>query len=117
MTEKESFFDKLDDLLEREKMVLIAGALSALPDILSEKEVMLEKFLSDDPPPRDLLEGLNTKLERNQRLLSGTCDGIRKVADRMGELRRVQSSLEVYDGLGKRRSFETTPDTSVEKLA
>lgn len=117
MNEQARLFDDLDDLLERERNALITGDLAALPGLLVAKEAMLEDYLAAGPPPHHLLRGLLSKMARNQMLLAGTRDGIRNVADRMEELRRVQSSLEVYDGLGQRQRFGLVQDTSVEKLA
>lgn len=113
----DSRITQLDQLLEDERRVLLAGELSKLAHLLPKKESLIDALGSEQTPDRDALEALNQKVERNQLLLDSALDGIRSVARRLATLRRVRTSLETYDADGRKKSIGMSKDGRVEKRA
>src|SRR6056297_3513111 len=91
----QGLIDRLDDLLESERSSLLSGNLERGPE----------------------LESVHRKLMRNQELLDGALDGIRKVAARMAAMRQVRQSLETYDQRGKRQTIDGAVVRKIEKRA
>lgn len=110
-------FEALDDLLERERLALLSGDLSAISDLIDEKESLLDQIATLDAAGKDGLEGLQGKAIRNQALLDSALRGIRNVATRFAALRKVRKSLETYDEKGRKTSLAALPDNKVEKRA
>lgn len=109
--------DELDTLLDRERQALVDGDLELLGQMLAQKQDLIEKLNTLDALERDHLVGVHDKVTRNQELLNSAMQGIRAVADRMAELRRVRQGLETYDQSGRKMRFETQSRPSVEKRA
>ncbi len=63
------------------------------------------------------LIAVQKKLERNQALLNSAADGIRAVADRMSELRRVRQEFTTYDATGHRSDYPMRGKVKLEKRA
>ncbi|MDW3223549.1 MAG: flagellar biosynthesis protein FlgN [Paracoccaceae bacterium] len=113
----EDVIDALDDVLEAERDALLIGNLDEVGRLLERKETLIDdlsrlEFSSPEP-----LEGLNSKVIRNQALLDQALAGIRTVARRLAAMRRVRSSLDTYDENGTRHTIDITPDGVVEKRA
>ena len=110
-------FIGLDRLLEKERTYLISGDLEALKKIPSEKKAFLERIAmhrsNDEPGLASLLE----KLERNQRLLRRSIEGVQVVADKMRELHRVQIGFDSYDRVGHKTRIARTSKGKLEKRA
>lgn len=109
--------DELDQLLDRERQALLVGDLDQIARILLLKEALIDRINALEAPERDHLNGVQAKFTRNQMLLNGAMDGIRAVADRMADLRRVRQSLETYDGNGRKTRHSTRTQGSVERRA
>lgn len=113
----QDIIDALDVLLETERQHLLSGNLEALSALLSQKEELIDAMNAMDSAKLELLSGVQKKVVRNQALLSSALEGIRAVAERVASLRQVRKSLETYDESGRKKTYETCTDTSVEKRA
>ena len=118
MTHKRSeILSGLDSLLERERSILLSGDLGQLQAVLSEKTGLIDALRALDAPHPEEVEALREKARHNQRLFDGALTGIRRVADRLAELRRIQHSFDTYDDSGRRQTIEGTVARKVEKRA
>ena len=109
--------DELDQLLDRERQSLLAGDLDQIARLTTLKETLIDQLDGNVRLDRDRLTHVREKVARNQVLLTGAMQGIRAVADRMVDLRRVRQSLETYDHSGRKTGFATGRQASVEKRA
>lgn len=108
---------ELDELLDRERRALIDGDLELLGRLLGQKEALFARINSLDAVEQSSLQVMQDKISRNQALLKSAMDGVRAVADRMANLRRVRRSLETYDRSGRKTRIGTETRPSVEKRA
>ena len=113
----QSIVDQLDDLLERERAALLDGNLDQIPILLTEKEELIDTLNALEPEGDQDLNDLQAKVERNQVLLDGALQGIRKVAARMAAFRRIRRSLETYDEKGCKQTIQGDVERRVEKRA
>lgn len=113
----QDLIDKLDKLLETERAALLAGDLETIGHLLEQKEHLIDRLNMIAPPDQPALAGLHHKVTRNQALLDGALQGIRKVATRMAAMRRIRRSLETYDKAGQRQTIEGEVLHKVEKRA
>ena len=116
-TSPQSLIDQLDALLETERTALLAGDLETIAALLTRKEALIDGLNARQPDDRDRLAGLHDKVTRNQALLDGALQGIRKVAARMAAVRRIRRSLETYDESGRRQVIDGEVVRKVEKRA
>ncbi|MBY6056948.1 flagellar protein FlgN [Leisingera daeponensis] len=115
--EPQQLIDELDQVLDRERTALMAGDLGKLEELLAKKEKIISKLNAVSELERESLEQVQTKLSRNQSLLDSAMDGIRSVAARMAELRRIRKGLDVYDQSGRRTRYGTRSGAKLEKRA
>ncbi|MDC0660153.1 flagellar biosynthesis protein FlgN [Leisingera sp. SS27] len=113
----QQLIDDLDQLLDQERTALMAGDLAKLEGLLAKKEKTIGKLNSVTELEREALEQVQTKLSRNQDLLDSAMNGIRSVAARMAELRRIRKGLDVYDQSGRRTRFGIRSGAKLEKRA
>ena len=113
----QDLIDDLDRLLDRERGALIEGELELLGQLMLEKESLIERINAIDSMAQASLAGVHDKVTRNQVLLNSAMEGIRAVASRMADLRRVRRGLETYDRSGRKTRFGTERRSSVEKRA
>lgn len=113
----QDLIDELDSLLDRERQALIDGDLELLGRMLAQKQSLIEEVNAMDALERGHLAQVHDKVSRNQELLNSAMEGIRAVANRMADLRRVRHGLETYDRAGRKTRFETQNTSSVEKRA
>jgi len=113
----QSLIDRLDDLLETERRALLAGDLEKIGPILTGKEQLIDRFNAHEIDRNPNLAAVQQKLVRNQELLDGALEGIRKVAARMAAMRRVRQSLDTYDESGKRQTINGVVLRKIEKRA
>ncbi len=109
--------DELDDLLDSEKKALVQGDIDRVGRLLPQKEFLIENLNAQSDLDRKSLAHLHQKVMRNQTLLDSALEGIRAVATRMSELKRVRSGLETYDEQGRKRRFGAQNSAQVEKRA
>jgi flagellar biosynthesis/type III secretory pathway chaperone len=113
----QKLIDELDQILDRERTALMEGDLGKLEGLLAKKEKVIGKLNSVSELERESLAQVQTKLSRNQQLLDSAMDGIRSVAARMAELRRIRKGLDVYDQAGRRNRYGTRSGAKLEKRA
>lgn len=113
----QNLIDDLDQILDRERRALMTGDLGKLEDLLAKKENIIAKLNAASDLEREALEPVHNKMSRNQHLLDSAMEGIRAVAARMAELRRIRKGLDVYDKKGQRARFGTRGSTNLEKRA
>jgi len=113
----QDMIDELDTLLDQERQALVEGDLEQLGRLLANKENLIGKINLIDTLERSRLSHVHDKVARNQVLLNSAMEGIRAVASRMADLRRVRQGLETYDRTGRKKRFDTQTHTSVEKRA
>ena len=113
----QDIINRLDELLELERAALLQGELDKIPNLLEEKERLIDALNAAQPEEESGLEELQLKVERNQVLLDGALQGIRKVAARMAAFRRIRRSLETYDETGRKRTIQGEVERRVEKRA
>ncbi|MEM6587602.1 MAG: flagellar protein FlgN [Pseudomonadota bacterium] len=110
-------FSALDACLEREKAALLTGDLDAIAPLMEEKSDLIAQLNALGATEDDVLTGLKDKAERNQVLLSGALDGIRRVSERMQAMQSLRHSFDTYDQRGNRQTIEGQVVRHVEKRA
>lgn len=113
----QTLVNKLDDLLDKERQALMSGDLDAIGELLSAKETLIDKLAQIDAAENNILMGVQDKMQRNQILLDGALQGIRRAAARLAAVRQVRKSLETYDEAGRKRAIESEVVHKVEKRA
>lgn len=106
---------KLDALLDAERAALLEGRLENVGSMLEEKSRLIAAL--DGPGDREELDQLSGKVRRNQQLLEGSLEGVRRVTERLEALRRVRDRFDTYGPDGKRRVVNGEQRSSVEKRA
>lgn len=114
---KQRFVDDLERLLDQERHALVQGELEQISELILAKEKLVEKINAFEVDETVNLSVVRDKVTRNQALLNSALEGIRAVADRMADLRRVRAGLETYDRRGRRNSIGISPGQTVEKRA
>ena len=113
----QALIDDLDLILDQERQALVKGDLDKLAGLLTKKETLINGLNTITDLEREALTQVHGKVSRNQVLLDSAMEGIRAVAVRMAELRRVRKGLDVYDQSGRRTRFSTRGSVSLEKRA
>lgn len=113
----QKIIDRLDELLEIERMALLEGNLERIAGLVDEKESLIDALNALDASPQQGLSALQEKVTRNQALLDGALQGIRTVAARMAAFRRIRRSLETYDESGRKQIIQGEIESKVEKRA
>ncbi|SFR00620.1 hypothetical protein [Poseidonocella sedimentorum] len=106
----------LDALLKTERDALLSGNLDAIARITEEKTALIEALGAAEPEPEELDE-IRAKVRRNQDMLASSLKGIRAVAERMSELRRVRKEMTTYDANGQKTVVKTTLSEKMERRA
>jgi flagellar biosynthesis/type III secretory pathway chaperone len=112
-----ALIDALDKLLETEREALVCGDLDQISSLMEAKESLIQRINALQTIENGSLTNLHEKVTRNQALLGSALEGIRAVANRMADLRRVRSGLETYDQNGRKTNFGLQSATKVEKRA
>ncbi len=107
----------LEEILDLERAALVDGDLDRLTLMVPEKEKLIGAI--NDLQVRDSAELIRVqqKVERNQALLNSAADGIRAVAARMAELRRVRQEFSTYGADGQRNGYKVRSHAKLEKRA
>lgn len=116
-TEAGRILSALDACLEREKAALLSGDLSAISELMEEKSDLIAQLNAQGATEDGALTFLKDKAERNQVLLSGALDGIKRVSDRLSAMQALRHSFDTYDQAGQRKTIEGTVVRHVEKRA
>lgn len=113
----DAIFEALDTLLDRERQVLLEGELDAIGPLLEEKAALISELDDATPDEAENIRPLQLKLRRNQQLFDQALAGIRNVASRLGDMRQVRRSMDVYDASGNRASIGGDSSGNFEKRA
>ncbi|PJE27416.1 hypothetical protein SAMN06297129_0653 [Pseudooceanicola antarcticus] len=113
----QKLIDELDLLLEKERDALLAGQLQTLPELLEQKEGLIDRLNGLEGLETAELQPLRGKAQRNQALLDGALRGIRTVANRFSTLRKIRRTLETYDSQGRKSALVRQHDNKLEKRA
>lgn len=107
---------EVSDLLDEERQALLAGNMDKIEELLPKKLDLAERLSTADELEKQGLAELKPHALRNQELLNEALKGIKSVADRLAEMRRVRAQLDTYDANGRKQTFHTM-QRSVEKRA
>lgn len=107
----------LEEVLDLERAALVDGKLDRLDHMFPEKEKLIGALNDVQVFDSADLIRVQKKIERNQTLLNSAADGIRAVATRMAELRRVRQEFSTYDSSGQRSGFAVRSHAKLEKRA
>ncbi|MCR8549498.1 flagellar protein FlgN [Salipiger sp. P9] len=107
----------LDSLLDRERAALLEGALDRIGPLTDEKATLIAQLTERPPDDPEAIRPLHLKLRRNQQLFDQALAGIRNVADRLGALRQIRKSMQVYDAQGQRATIGAAGETRLERRA
>ena len=109
--------DKLDNVLEQERLALLDGNLVQISELLEQKETLIDTLKSNESAAQPELQKLQDKVARNQALLDGALQGIRTVAARVAAFRKIRRSLDTYDEKGRKQTISGVVDFKMEKRA
>ncbi len=107
----------LEEVLDLERAALVDGDLERLNHMVPEKEKLIGAINDLQVLSSDDLSRVHQKVERNQALLNSAAEGIRAVATRMAELRRVRQEFSTYGADGQRNGFTVRGQAKLEKRA
>lgn len=107
----------LEEILDLERSALVEGDLDRLGTMVPEKEKLIGAINELHVLDSQNLIRVQKKVQRNQALLNSAADGIRSVANRMSELRRVRQEFSTYDAAGQRSEIEMRGKARLEKRA
>lgn len=115
--EPDLLIKSLEEVLDLERAALVDGDLERLNHMVPEKEKLIGAINELQVLSSDDLLRVHQKVERNQALLNSAADGIRAVATRMAELRRVRQEFSTYGADGQRNGFTVRAQAKLEKRA
>ncbi|WP_298853596.1 flagellar biosynthesis protein FlgN [uncultured Ruegeria sp.] len=107
----------LEEVLDLEREALVQGDLDRLSNMVPEKEKLIGAINDLQVLDSEELIRVQQKAERNQALLNSAAEGIRAVASRMAELRRVRQEFSTYGADGQRSEFTVRSTANLEKRA
>ncbi|MEQ9260081.1 MAG: flagellar protein FlgN [Roseovarius sp.] len=116
-TDTAEIMSALDNLLEAERTALLEGDLDRIAELLDQKSCLIDALVEVPSEPREGFDGLRKKAMRNQQLLEGALEGIRRVAERLAALRRMRHAFDTYDDRGHKRTIQGSVVHKVEKRA
>ncbi len=109
-----SHYDRILQLLDLERKVIVNGPLSGLKELVEKREAVLGDILAQDPsPPEDFLAALRAKAERNSRLILASLAGIKAANAQIDQIREIRDQLRTYTATGtavERRNSTMTRD-------
>ena len=109
--------ERLDSLLERERLSLLSGNIAEVEHLVESKERLIDELHALMMRETGELRSLHTKFKRNQALLDGTLQGIRSAAARLAAHRQLRRSMNTYDKNGRKLSIVPDATRNVEKRA
>ncbi|OIQ77653.1 hypothetical protein GALL_406500 [mine drainage metagenome] len=117
MTKSEMSADcALETLLDAELDAIRRGELSALEDLSTRTENLLESLIAGPMPDARTLERLRAKATRNAATLAAASRGVRAARRRLAELFQAAEGLDTYDASGRRNGLGANA-TKVERRA
>ena len=101
--------DELEDLLDLEKSILLAGKLFDLPRLEKRKTLLLRALREAPPNEPEQINRLKRTAEANASLLLASGRGLKAAIRQIVEA-KSQSGQSVYDTNGRRQAMVTTAD-------
>jgi len=119
MTEQtpQEMIDHLDALLDAEREAILAGDLDEMARLLERKTELIDALAAIDLAEAEQMSALQGKLGRNQMLLDGALQGIRRASARLAAMRQVRRTLETYGEDGRKKTIEGQVAHQLEKRA
>lgn len=108
-------YRELENLLDQERDVLLAGRIDDLKKILETKEELISKLTASKIEKLAGIEEISKKLKRNQVLFDGALDGIRSVMNNIAERKKCSLSMSTYSASGRRQTTRNRPSVRLEK--
>ena len=102
---------RLQKLLEVERAALLNGDLSAIADLATEKETLVQEFADVNSHDLSLL---SAALTRNGALLTAAQDGVSQVISTLRDQQEARQTLSGYDSNGKATTI-TKPAHGTER--
>ena len=115
-SDAEALFAALHTLLDQEGEHLRRADFSELDRLGAEKDRLVGLLDQSIQGNSAALEGLRNHASRNAALMMASLRGVRAARRRFNLLRKVQTSLNIYDKLGRRHDV-TIDGSSVERRA
>ena len=113
----EDILSGLDACLERESAALLGGDIHMISELMEEKSALITDLNALGSSEAGSLDTLKQKAQRNQVLLTGALEGIRRVSDRLSDIQSLRHSFDTYDSDGNRQTIEGEAVRHVEKRA
>lgn len=113
----DDLIDRLDRMLENERTALVSGDFQEIEARLEEKTALFDELATVERIEAANLTRVKEKAARNQALLDSAMEGIRMVANRMAEMRRIRENMSTYDSQGRRNRISTPGPGRLEKRA
>ena len=107
----------LEEVLDLERSALVDGDLERLTYVTPQKEELIGAINDLQVFESAELVRLQKKVQRNQTLLNSAAEGIRSVASRVAEMRRVRQEFSTYGADGQRSGFTVRRTAKLEKRA
>lgn len=109
--------NKIESILEAEKSALLSGNLDKIAEMSDQKERLFSELKNADSEQLVALEALQQRYAHNQELMDGALQGIRNVAKRLAEIRRLGAGLDTYDADGRKTVIPGLVEHRMEKRA
>lgn len=116
-TSAQALIDELDRLLDFEREAVLNGNLQEMQDLVRRKESLIDALSDLDAPKAAPISEIQDKLARNQMLLDGALQGIRRASARLAAVRKVRRSLETYGEDGQKKTIDAQISRQLEKRA
>jgi len=91
----------MEDLLDRERIVILSGQFDKLQKLVGEKERLAQRLDAEGLSKR-VIAHLQSKAKRNGRLLQAMEAGLREASLRISTLRDLPDELQTYDAKGRK---------------
>lgn len=113
----QALVDELDVLLDAERQAVLSGNLDEMARLLERKEALIDLLGQLDAEDSAVISNIQDKLSRNQLLLDGALQGIRRASARLAAVRKVRRSLETYGEDGQKKTIDAQITRRLEKRA
>lgn len=115
MSNNSRLMRRLEEVLASEYQALMAGEISALEELGSQKLIVLEEVAGLPIEQVTQFEGLRAKLLRNQLLAHSALEGMRVAIARARETSEIAQSLKTYGSDGQPSSIRTRAGGTLSK--
>lgn len=99
-----SVLDALEDLLERERRMILSGSIDDLARLTPEKTRLLSR-MAGAAGTAQTFDRVRQKADRNQELLAAVARGVKSVARKLEAMQGVREPLKTYDRTGQARDL------------